>query len=176
MKALEVRIHYFMTRYPWVGPAIAAILVVLVSLYAIGAYKNARLSQEEASANLGEAILMGAVPPPEYTKELAEKISISTGLAALVLYTDRGFEPSEVRISAGEAVRFTNSSSGGLWVAAAEGTTVYPRTHESCGSSDLDSCEPLSPMDFWEFIFQERGEWVVTNNLDKSKTVRVVVE
>ena len=176
MKAVEVRVQYFMAKYPWVGPVFAVMLVILVSLYAIGAYKHARTTQEGEGANLAEAIRTGEAPRPEYTAEVAAKVAMSTKVSALISYTDNGFEPTTLRISSGEAVRFTNNSSGDLWVATADGATVYPRTHESCGSSDLDSCVPLAPMDFWEFTFEARGEWRVVNNLDKSKGLTVIVE
>jgi hypothetical protein len=60
-----------------------------------------------------------------------------------------------------------------LWVAAA-GDLVYPKTG-TCGSSSLDSCEPIGPMDFWEFTFEVPGAWGVANNLDKQKTVEILV-
>ena len=46
---------------------------------------------------------------------------------------------------------------------------IYPRAKDVCGSSDIDSCYPFAPQDFWEFTFTVPGDWQVVNNLDKAK-------
>ena len=126
---------------------------------------------------VADMIREGKAPIPEYTEETAAKLAKSKGFSALVSYTDNGFEPKTVTIKKGEAIRFTNNSSHDVWIAAG-GTNVqiYPRTEDVCGSSNLDSCEPFAPQDFWEFSFEVPGEWHVVNNLDKSRGGTVIVE
>jgi plastocyanin len=98
----------------------------------------------------------------------------SKGFAALVSYTDNGFEPAAVTINAGEAVRFINNSSGELlWVASTSTTAAYPGTSE-CGGSSFDTCKALKKGEFWEFTFDEAGTWHYRNNSDISKTGTVL--
>jgi plastocyanin len=158
---------------------VVAAFVVLLVLGLIGA--NARMSRmpslAEGNLPLGDAIRTGQAPAPAYTDEVKAKLSASLPFSMLVSYTDKGFEPTIVTVKAGERVRFSNNSSAGLWVAATgSGISIYPRTGESCGSSDLDSCKPFSPQDFWEFTFEKAGEWHVTNNLNKEMTLIVRVQ
>lgn len=158
---------------------IGAILVLGICFvfFALTQYRAARITPATVPQEpFGEMIRLGTVSPPEYTEAIAEKVAKSQGFAVVISYTDRGFEPETVRIAHGDTVRFTNNSSGELWVASHEGARVYPRSYDACGSSDLDSCGTFPPQDFWEFTFEERGEWGVTNNLDKSKRVTVIVE
>ena len=105
---------------------------------------------------------------------LREKL---TGTFTYVSYTDNGFEPANVTITQGQTVRFTNNSSHDVWIAAdGINAQIYPRTREVCGSSDLDSCAPFAPQDFWEFTFNVKGEWHVVNNVDKTKGGVVIVK
>lgn len=129
------------------------------------------------SMPITEAIRKGLAPIPDYTEKMAGKVASSTGFQVLVSYTEKGFEPYAVTIKKGEAIRFTNNSATDLWVAAdGRQSVIYPRTKVMCGSSDLDSCEPLPPRDFWEFSFNEAGKWDVTNNLNKTHVLTVTVE
>ena len=118
------------------------------------------------------------VPGPP-SAEVVEMLAKSRGFEALVSYTDRGFEPENVVINAGESIRFTNNSSHELWVAAAPqtGQSPYPGMSD-CGGSSLDTCKVLEPRDFWEFTFTESGTWTFQNNLEKEETgsVRVQVQ
>lgn len=134
-------------------------------------------SQRQMESSLSESIREGKVPLPEFTDETKAKLDASKGFQHLVSYTDGGFEPRALAMSRGESVRFTNNSSMNLWIAA-DGSEVqiYPRTKEVCGSSDLDSCEPFMPQDFWEFTFENAGTWGIVNNLDKAKSGIIIVE
>ncbi|MDR3570925.1 MAG: hypothetical protein P4L81_01860 [Candidatus Pacebacteria bacterium] len=92
----------------------------------------------------------------------------------LVSYTDTGFEARITTVEVGETVRFTNNSTGQLWVAAT-GTQLYPSIQNGCGSSALDSCRSLQPGEFWQFTFTKKGTWDFVNNLDKTKQGAIVV-
>ena len=108
---------------------------------------------------------------PPLTPMMKAVLEKSKGFQALVSYTDRGFEPADVVVQKGETVRFTNNSSGDLWVAATGASgRVYPSTGNECGQSAFDSCVPLRPQEFWEFTFEVAGLWSYTDNLHKEKT------
>ena len=158
---------------------LALLLALILVIYAFskaGGGMSAPATKEQTDASLSEEIRKGVAPIPEFTEATQAKLAGSQGFQYLVSYTDDGFEPAVLTIMRGETVRFTNNSSDDLWIAA-DGSEVqiYPRTKEICGSSDLDSCEPFESRDFWEFTFENRGEWGVVNNLDKSKSGIVIV-
>ena len=113
---------------------------------------------------------------PAAKSSLSEKLAANDGFHALVSYTDLGFEPTRVEISADETVRFTNNSSKELWVASDSAAALYPQRGQLCGGRNLDTCGPITALDFWEFTFSHAGEWYVRNNLDKTQKVLVVVE
>lgn len=177
MNPLHAWFEYYLEQYKkLITVGVVALIVVLTALYLIGANVRTSTTVEE-NTTLAESIRTGTAPIPEYTPATAAKLAASTGFAAIVSYTDNGFEPAVVTIRAGEGVRFTNNSSANLWIAASgNDVAVYPRTETTCGSSGLDSCEPFSPQDFWEFSFDAVGEWHVINNLNKSKNGVVIVK
>lgn len=110
-------------------------------------------------------------PPPEVVVQLAK----SKGFSALISYTDRGFEPGTVTIKRDEAVRFTNNSSGSMWVAATGGAGAYPGT-SACGGSSFDTCKALSRGEFWEFTFEKKGVWRYKNVSNADDVGIIVVE
>ncbi len=115
-------------------------------------------------------------PPPPVTKTMQAVLEKSTGFSAVVSYTDNGFEPAQTVIKRGDTVRFTNNSTGKMWVtAAANGGSVYPGSSESCGQSAFDTCTPLAPNEIWEFTFEKAGTWSYQNNVDAqfAGTIRV---
>lgn len=114
-----------------------------------------------------------APPPP--SEAVKAQLRHSKGFRALVSYTDRGFEPREVALKEGETVRFTNNSSGTVWIASTGGPSAYPGQSE-CGSSAFDTCRELQRGEFWEFTFDAKGTWRYRNNPDTSKTGVVIVE
>ena len=77
---------------------------------------------------------------------------------------------NKLKIKKGDTVRFTNNSTGDLWIAAVGPDPLYPAVQNGCGSSALDSCRTLAPGEYWEFTFAEKGDWHFVNNVDKSKT------
>jgi plastocyanin len=161
---------------------LALLLACVLILYAftkgsVGEPRDIGGVPEQQDRSLAQSIRKGTAPLPEFTDETKAKLERSKGFQYLVSYTDNGFEPSSLVMSRGESVRFTNNSSMNLWIAAdGSGVQIYPRTKEVCGSSDLDSCKPFMPQDFWEFTFEKAGTWGIVNNLDKSKNGTIIVE
>ena len=133
------------------------------------------------------AILGLREPPPEgrpalqnippLTPEIEKQLRESRGFEVLISYTDRGFEPLEATIQKGESIRFTNNSSSGLWVASMgnDAGPQYPGT-SNCGASRLDTCNALEPLEFWEFTFNEAGDWAFRNNVTQEHVGVILVE
>ena len=167
MEHPKARSHFFLHNVPFRGVLALAAFLILISLIT---YKYAAK---------GTTVLPGAVGPsglPPFTQDVQAQLAASKGFAVLVSYTEAGFEPQQVSIKQGEAVRFTNNSSSDLWVAS-DATTehpAYPGTSD-CGGSSLDTCKVLKPHEFWEFTFGTSGTWLFQNNLDKSKTGTMTV-
>lgn len=110
-----------------------------------------------------------AIPP--LTPAVEAQLAKSHGFQYLVSYTNNGFEPSNISIKKGETIRFTNNSSGDVWIAAtATGGALYPNVANGCGSSAFDSCHALKSGEFWEFTFESAGTWSYADNLHKDKT------
>ena len=69
-----------------------------------------------------------------------------------VIYTDSGFSPASVEISAGDSVTFTNNASRTMWVASAMHPThsMYPeKSSDNCLGSSFDACKDLSQGESW---------------------------
>ena len=174
METQEFKYRLYVIRGPIT--ILVALLIVVCGVYLVSLRKALVPSSSLEETALGEKIRTGEASIPLFTKATKAKLDKGPIFHALVSYTDRGFEPTVVTIKRGETVRFTNNSSNDVWIAAGgENIQIYPRTQEVCGSSDLDSCEPFAPQDFWQFKFNVVGEWEVVNNLDKSKSGKVVV-
>ncbi|MBC7836943.1 hypothetical protein H7X87_04185 [Acetobacteraceae bacterium] len=112
-------------------------------------------------------------PPSEYVLTQLDK---SVGFDTLISYTDNGFEPTEMRIVPGEAIRFTNNSSGDLWIASDPFAEAPYPIEGNCGATAFNSCGSIPPHEFWEFTFAEPGVWAFENTLDKSKTGVIFVQ
>ena len=152
------------------------VLLLVVALVYVVAEKPQPFIQH-TPASLGEQIRTGNAGAPFFSSGVAERLQASGGFEHIIMYTDAGFEPAHLLVQRGETIRFSNISSNDVWIAASgERVQIYPRTREVCGSSDLDSCRPFPPQDFWEFTFERPGEWEVVNNLDKSKSGVVFVK
>ena len=132
-------------------------------------------SSAPPSQSLADSIRTGRAPIPSFATSTREKLAASHGFQYLISYTDQGFEPAQLALKLGETVRFTNNSSHDIWIAAS-GSPLYPAVVNGCGSSELDSCSPFPPQDFWEFTFGVPGNWEVVNNLDKSQSGMVHVK
>jgi len=100
-------------------------------------------------------------------------------VAATIYYTESGYEPKEVRIRTGQAVRWVNNSPGEMWPAAAVHPThaIYPQKSDTdCLGSSFDSCRRLQPGETYEFTFTYEGDWKFHDHVRPSKTGVVKVE
>jgi len=91
---------------------------------------------------------------------------------ALVSYIGEGFDPEILGpITVGTTVRFFNESSSEVWVASDN----HP-THQVL--PEFDSLAGIGTNEFYEFTFDEVGEWTYHNHLNSSQTgtIQVVAE
>lgn len=89
--------------------------------------------------------------------------------AAVVIYTDAGYSPSELRVNAGRTVIFRNASTQGMWTASAP----HP-THTDYPAFDSKTGTPAG--DDYSFTFTETGTYRYHNHLQPSHFGRVIVE
>ena len=146
---------------------VAAVVVVVLAVYLFAgtagkATLPAQANPEPASATTPEP----AQVVPEPTTSDTVVAQPSRGFQVLVSYTDRGFEPSDTKVAKGDTIRFTNNSSGNMWIAAS-GTRLYPAATGSCGSRAFDTCKALKAGEYWEFTFNVAGGWTYQDNLHK---------
>jgi len=137
---------------------------------------------------LGEELLFDS--PDEAPKDSADtetpdeeavENDSSESKTVRVVYTDNGFEPSEVTINAGDTVKFVDESEANdMWVA----TALHP-THTVYPGSDIDKCDTASPGELFdqcgtgesfELTFSEVGEWAYHNHVNADDFGKVIVE
>lgn len=89
--------------------------------------------------------------------------------AASIEYTDSGFSPQSVTIKIGETVKFTNNSSGEMWVASAPHPTHtdYP---------EFDAKKAYNRGESYFFTFEKKGTWKFHNHADPTKFGSVTVQ
>jgi plastocyanin len=143
--------------------------VLCIAAYLILSHASLPLQAPQGSADRN-------APPPPISAFSQATLKTSKGFSALVSYTDSGFEPQSVAVKKGDTVRFTNNSQRTLlWVAGTSTAAGYPGT-SACGGSSFDTCQTMQSGDFWEFTFDQAGEWHYHNNSDPTQTGVVVVE
>lgn len=72
--------------------------------------------------------------------------------SAVIVLTDRGFEPRDVTVRKGGAVTFTTDVGRPFWPASNlhPDHSIYPL---------FDPRRPLQPDEEWTFVFDRAGEW-----------------
>ena len=143
------------------------VIILVAIMYGLSLLSSAPASTSQAPGALSE--------PPPFTSETAATLQKSKGFQLLVSYTDYGFQPAVASIKKGDTVRFTNNSSGALWVVAYS-HVLYPKATGSCGASAFDSCREIGRGEFWEFTFTKAGTWPYQNKLDPQKSGSVKVK
>lgn len=98
-----------------------------------------------------------------------------------ISYTDSGFSPSTLNISAGTMVKFVNNSSLPVWPASA----MHP-THKEYPGSDIvkcvtgeiifDACRGIAPGESWSFTFDIKGAWKYHDHLKASNFGTITVK
>jgi plastocyanin len=88
----------------------------------------------------------------------------------VVTYYYTGFSPKLVEISAGDSVKFINSSYGTMWIK----TTGQPGAPDFL--PELDTGRSLAPGEEFIFTFLKSGSWGYNNMNHKQHTGAVVVQ
>lgn len=102
----------------------------------------------------------------------------------MVIYTNEGYSPKELKIKKGESVTFKNESSQPMWTASAMHPThtVYPGTDiKNCGNSAMmdmmfDSCSAVPSGESWKFQFNETGTWGYHDHMRATHFGKIIVE
>ena len=96
---------------------------------------------------------------------------------SVITYTDDGYSPSDLEITAGETVIFKNESQQSMWPASAMHPTHkdYPTTGGCLGSA-FDACMGVQPGDSWSFKFDIAGNWKYHDHLSPKNFGAIVVE
>jgi len=113
----------------------------------------------------------------------AEPESQSQDQTTTVRYTDSGYDPKTVTISAGDTVTFINESSRLMWTASKTHPVhrLYPGSNISkCGTAEedtiFDACEGTPSGSTWSFVFNEVGDWRYHNHVSTGRTGTISVE
>lgn len=98
----------------------------------------------------------------------------------IVQYTSDGFQPQQVTIDVGDAVRWVNEGSTSMWVASAVHPThaEYDNTtrSEHCSNGTSTSFDSCQVREEYMFTFQENGSFAYHNHEQAGHTGTVVVE
>lgn len=157
-----------MNSFGWVAVAVVVVLV------AGGAWWY--VSKQAPAAPAGGTVLKEMPVPvntvPDTTVAPAPK-------TVTVNYTDAGFSPASVTIAKGDTVTFTNSSSGGMWVASAMHPThmVYAGTslQEHCPAGTQTAFDQCQNGATYSFKFDKAGTWKYHNHTSASRFGEVIV-
>ena len=87
-----------------------------------------------------------------------------------VTYTDAGFSPFLVELTAGEEIEFVNKSSGGLWVTTKQHPTAGDQAYEA-----FDTGRTLKRGETFTFSFTKVGTWGYKNLNNDAHLGAVVV-
>lgn len=89
--------------------------------------------------------------------------------AAIVTYTNEGFDPSIATIKQGQSVLFINKSSESLWVASNPhpSHSMYPA---------FDERTSIGPNGTFQFTFTQVGKWRYHNHLRSLREGTIVVD
>jgi plastocyanin len=147
------------------------VIAVVIALVVIGGVLMLQSGNTSQSPSLGQEENM--TPP----------LGVQPRPFLMVLYSDEGYSPKELKIKKGETVTFQNESSQPMWTASAihPNHTVYPGTDiKNCGSAPMgmmfDSCVGTSMGSSWMFQFSEAGSWGYHNHLRPTHTGKIIVE
>lgn len=102
-----------------------------------------------------------------------------------VTYTDQGFSPTTLSVNVGDTVRFSNQSTGEMWVGADEhpthteydGTSKDDHCAEGAATGGaFDQCGRSGPGSTYNFTFTKAGTFDYHNHARSSDGGTVVVE
>ena len=116
---------------------------------------------------------VGPAPDTRATAPLPQPLP-PVGDTWTVYYKNGAYEPKEVNIKKGDAVKWVNSDAAPTWPASAIHPThgVYPE-QGGCpliGGSSFDACGGLEQGKSWSFQFNFTGSWRYHDHLGASVT------
>jgi len=94
-------------------------------------------------------------------------------VTAEISYTENGYEPAEVTVKEGDAVKWINNSGVEMWPASAVHPThsIYPQKSDAdCLGSSFDACRRMQPGESYTFTFRFSGDWKFHDHVRPSKT------
>lgn len=115
----------------------------------------------------GPPVAGGALPATDLSGEVSEPLPTAS-VRYISSFGLKSFSPREVTIKVGQTVRWTNETSGGMWIAS----DPHP-LHTDL--PELDKKSSVSPGQSWEFTFTNPGTYGYHNHLSPSKTGTVIV-
>lgn len=121
------------------------------------------------------------LPPPQNTRQ--EPPREETSREQIIEFTEKGYAPSAVTITAGTTVIFKNTIGTPTWPASAKHPThtVYPGSDiKKCGTGEeskiFDACRGLAKGETFSFVFNEKGTWAYHDHLNSTLFGKITVE
>ncbi len=138
------------------------LIIVIIAVISAGYFIIFGFNDEkiEVLEPPGDDFMEIPIPPVE------EYFGFEDITVVTVIYSNNGFSPSVVRITAGTEVVFINQSSQAMWVASNPHPThsLYPGFDQR-GSGDS-----------YSFIFDRSGDWVYHNHLSPFHEGSIIVD
>jgi len=152
----------------------AIVLSIFAFLVLVCGIASLILQMQSTPAPSSAPRVFKIIAPP--SAAVIKQLDQSHGFQALVSFINGSFEPMSATIKVGQTIRFTNNSSGDVWIAeiTAKNTPAAPNT-QSC-DVPFNSCKALHPGDFFEYTFPTVGTYKYMNNLSTSTQGTVVVQ
>ena len=159
--------------------AFGVLLLIAITIVFVVIQNNTTPTDEPDSTGPadGEQIIID-----DANKDVPQDQNLVMG-ATIIVYTNNGFEPKDITVSAGDTVTFVNESDRVFWPASAVHPihTVYPGSGLSkCNAADVgtifDACGSVGSGGQWQFQFDEVGTWGYHNHLRASHTGKITVE
>lgn len=173
-----------MNRNTYIFAIVAVLILLGVGVYQFKNKKNevkmSEVQEQQTKAPGANSDSIGAIGKdlesvnidnPDFTEidsglnEMSGGSAVST--SQTIIYTDKGFEPANLTIKAGETITFKNNSENKTWPASAihPTHTVYPTTG-GCLGSTFDACKGLGKGESWSFKFDVKGAWKYHDHLN----------
>jgi plastocyanin len=168
----------------------AAIAIVIAIIVVAGGY-FLFVQKTQAPVQNPQTVESGTSAPLETTNPTAGTVETGSSAAAgmgaagqqpvTVTYTDSGFSPKSVSITAGTPVTFVNNSSHSMWVASDNhpSHTLYDGTtlQQHCATkTSFDECSAASAGQTYTFTFTKAGTFEYHNHARANDTGAVVVK
>lgn len=157
---------------------IAAIVVVIIVIFAIVASKGDKApvetSNQQATSTPAQSTsttsTKPAAPKPLPTNTNSSQTPTPTVKNAIVIsYTNAGFNPAKLEVTAGTSVRFINNSTMTMMIAQTD-STVAPVL------SGFGQESSVGKGGFYDYNFNNRGVWMIENMNNANHKIIVTVK